>query len=130
MQWFFSKVLGSVSDKLIADTIVVISGKVNKDFRDRWQVVVDKIESIDEVKMKYARSFEISLSGKHQSLFEQLSDVLKQNRGQCPVKLCYQVSNSKGEVLLTKDYFVIPNQQLIETVDTLLGDRVSKINYC
>ncbi|SFV79948.1 DNA polymerase III alpha subunit [hydrothermal vent metagenome] len=126
----FSKVLGSVSDKLIADTVVVISGKVNKDFRDQWQVVIDKIEGIDEVKMKYARSFEISLSDKHQPLFAKLSDVLKQNQGQCPVKLCYQVNDSKGEVLLTKDYFVIPNQQLIDTVDTLLGDRVSKINYC
>ena len=126
----FSKVLGSVSDKLIADTVVVISGKVNKDFRDQWQVVVDKIEGIDEVKMKYARSFEISLSDKHQPLFARLSDVLKQNQGQCPVKLCYRVNDSKGEMPLTKDYFVIPNQQLIETVDTLLGDRVSKINYC
>ena len=125
----FSKVLGSVSDKLVADNVVVISGKINKDFRDQWQVVVDKIEDIDEVKMKYARSFEISLSGKHQPLFTKLSDALKQNQGQCPVKLCYQAQDSKGKVPLTKDYFVTPNQQLIETVDTLLGGHVSKINY-
>ena len=124
----FSKVLGSVSEALVADTVVVLSGKINKDYRDEWQLVVDKVEGIDMVKEKYARSFEISLNRKHQALFEQLSALLKQNQGQCPVKFRYQVDNAQGNVI-TRDYFVKPNQQLIEAVDVLLDDHVSQINY-
>jgi len=124
----FSKVLGSVSEALVTDTVVVLSGKINKDYRDEWQLVVDKVEDIDVVKEKYARSFEISLNHRHQALFEQLSAVLKQNQGQCPVKFCYQVDRAQGDVI-TRDYFVKPDQQLIDEIDTLLGDRASKINY-
>ncbi|HIM95691.1 MAG TPA: DNA polymerase III subunit alpha, partial [Gammaproteobacteria bacterium] len=124
----FSKVLGSVSEALVTDTVVVLSGKINKDYRDEWQLVVDKVEGIDMVKEKYARSFEILLNNKHQALFDQLSVLLKQNQGRCPIKFCYQADRVQGNVI-TRDYFVKPDQQLIDTVDALLGDRVSKINY-
>ncbi|SFV85832.1 DNA polymerase III alpha subunit [hydrothermal vent metagenome] len=124
----FSKVLESVSEALVADTVVVLSGKINKDYRDEWQLVVDKVEGVDAVKEKYARSFEILLNHKHQTLFEPLSVLLKQNPGQCPVKFRYQVNNAQGSVI-TRDYFVKPDQQLIDAVDALLGDHVSQINY-
>ncbi|MDC9714289.1 MAG: DNA polymerase III subunit alpha [Gammaproteobacteria bacterium] len=127
----FAKVLesGLVSDVLIVDTVVVVSGKINKDYRDEWQLVVDSIDSIDKVKEKYARSFEISLNSQHLSLFEQLSILLKQNQGQCPVRLHYQLKQSKGSISLNQAYSVKPNQQLINAVDTLLGSRVSRTNY-
>ncbi len=124
----FSKVLGSVSEALVTDSVVVLSGKINKDYRDEWQLVVDKVEDIDAVKEKYARSFEISLNHKHQTLFDQLSALLKRNQGQCPVKFRYQVDNAQGNVI-TRDYFVKPDRQLIDAVDALLEDQVSKINY-
>ncbi|HIM53857.1 MAG TPA: DNA polymerase III subunit alpha [Gammaproteobacteria bacterium] len=124
----FSKVLGSVSEALVADTVVVLSGKINKDYRDEWQLVVDKVEGVDAVKEKYARSFEISLNHKHQTLFEPLSALLKQNPGQCPVRFRYQVDNAQGNAI-TRDYFIKPDQQLIDSVDALLGDHVSQINY-
>jgi len=126
----FPKVMAleSVSDQLVADSVVVASGKINKDYRDEWQLVVDKIEGIDVVKEKHARSFEVSLNHKHQARFEELSILLKQNQGQCPVKFCYQADNAQGNVI-AQDYFVKPNQQLIEAVDALLGERLSKINY-
>ena len=107
---------------------VVASGKINKDYRDEWQLMIDKVEAVDTVKEKYARSFEVLLNQIHQRLFEQLSALLKQNQGQCPVKFRYQVDSTQGSII-TQDYFVKPAQQLIDAVDALLGDRVSKINY-
>jgi DNA polymerase-3 subunit alpha len=124
----FPKALDSVSEALVADTVVVLSGKINKDYRDEWQLVVDKVEGIDMVKEKYARSFEVSLNHRHQTSFEQLSVLLKQHQGQCPVKFRYQVDNARGNVI-TQDYFVKPDQVLIDAVDALLGDRVSRVNY-
>ncbi len=125
----FAKALGAVSDQLITDSVVVISGKVNKDYRDEWQLMVDKIEDIDTVKAAYARSFEVMLGNQHQPLFAQLSDVLKQHQGTCRVKIHYQSNNISGTIPLAKAYCVTPSQQLILAVDNLLGTRVSRINY-
>jgi DNA polymerase-3 subunit alpha len=124
----FPKVMESVSDQLVADSVVVASGKINKDYRDEWQLMIDKVEAVDTVKEKYARSFEVLLNQKHQRLFEQLSVLLKQNQGRCPVKFQYQVDSTQGSII-AQDYFVKPTQQLVDAVDALLGDRVSKINY-
>lgn len=125
----FAKNLGTVSDKLEAGEVVIISGKINQDFRDQWQLVVDKIQDIDSVKATYAKSFEVMLGVQHQPLLTQLSDVLKQHKGVCPVKIHYQINNISGNIALAKAYDVTPNKQLISAVDKVLGERVSRINY-
>lgn len=133
----FSKVLNaqiseeySISDVLVVDTVVVASGKIERDdYRDGWQLVVDKIETIGAVKERYAKSFEILLNKQHLSLFEELSAVLKRNQGQCPVRLHYQVEQSRGSALLDEHYYINPSQQLIDEVNTLLGFQSSHINY-
>lgn len=133
----FSKVLNtqidgkcSISDVLVLDAVVVVSGKIERDeYRDGWQLVVDKIENIDVVKEKYAKNFEILLNKKHLLLFEKLSILLKKNQGKCPVRLHYQLEKSKGSALLDEHYCVSPSQQLIEEIDTLLGFQSSRISY-
>ncbi|SMM99020.1 DNA polymerase III alpha subunit [uncultured Candidatus Thioglobus sp.] len=119
----------SVSEELLADTVVIASGTLGKDYQDEWQLVVDKIENIDTVKEKYARSFEVLLNNQHTELFDQLAIILKQHQGKCPVRLHYQVQQSRGIVPLSVDYKVKPNQQLIEKINTLLGGRMSRITY-
>lgn len=128
----FPKVLETegVSEQLNIDTIVIASGTIEKDdYRDGWQLVVNKIENIDLVKQQYARSFDISLNQQHTQLFQQLATLLKQNSGRCPVKLHYQTKQSSGFMQLNNTYAVTPNQSLIETINTLLGSNASCIKY-
>ena len=58
----FSQALGVNSDHLILDEVVVINGKVNKDFRDQWQVVIDRIEPVEKVQVKFAKYLKLLLS--------------------------------------------------------------------
>ena len=58
----FSQALEVNSDHLILDEIFVFSGKVNKDFRDQWQVVIDHIEPVEKVQVKYAKYLKLLLS--------------------------------------------------------------------
>ncbi len=125
----FSKILSAVSERLIIDTVVVISGKVNKDYRDEWQLVVDKIEDIDSIKMQHICGFGILLNAKHWPIFDQLKEILLKNKGNCPVKISYTTDCLQGNLLLNKAYSVTPNQQLIDTIDKLAKGRVSKIYY-
>lgn len=123
----FPRALGPLSDKLIANEIVVISAKIkkNKKFGDEYQLIVDEIDSFDS----FFKSVEIKLNVEHQTLFNQLSDVLHEHHGQCPVKFLYQYDNLEGQLLLPQSYFVSPKQQLSEELDDLLGGRVSEIRH-
>lgn len=125
----FNKTLASVSDKLILDEVVLVCGKLNKDFRDQWQIIIDKIDFIEQVKAQYAKSIEITLNPQHQPLFAQLSTVLQQHPGKCPVKLCYQTDKIEGLVSLSPNYAVFPDQKLIQAVDNLFEKRLSKLNF-
>ncbi|CAC9559138.1 DNA polymerase III alpha subunit (EC 2.7.7.7) [uncultured Gammaproteobacteria bacterium] len=128
----FSKTLETegTSEQLNVDSVAIVSGTIEKDdYRDGWQLVVNKVENIDIIKEKYAKSFDISLNNQHIELFEKLSTILKQNQGQCPVRLYYQVKQSRGVMLLNSEYSIAPNQQLVETINILLGNNTSRINY-
>ncbi len=125
----FTKTLTLVSNQLITDEVVVISGKINKDFRDQWQLVVNKIENIEQVKISYAKGFEVLLNTKHQSIFDKLIKILTEHKGNCPVKISYIVDNLRGSMLLNKVYLVAPNKQLIDAVNVLAQDEVSKVYY-
>ena len=57
----FSQKLAQTSEQLVLDEVVVISGKINKDFREQWQVVVDRIDSVDKVQLKFAKYLKIHL---------------------------------------------------------------------
>jgi len=128
----FSKVLETegVSQQLNIDTTVIASGTIEKDdYRDGWQLIINTIENIDTAKQKYAKSFNLSLTPQHTELFQQLATLLQQNQGQCPVKLHYQTPHATGSMQLNNTYAVTPNQQLIETIDTLLNSNASHIKY-
>ncbi len=125
----FTKVLAQVSDNLSVDEVVVLTGKIGKDFRDEWQVVIDKVESIDQVKMRYARNFEVVLTQAHQSIFSQLLSVLSEHKGSCPVKISYVQDGVRGSIPLSKDYWVNPDNTLSEALDNLANDHVCQIHY-
>ena len=125
----FSKVLPSVSEHLLVDNVVIFSGKITKDYRDEWQLVVDKIQEIEELKVRYAKIFEVTLNEGHNKLLSELSNILKSSKGNCPVKINYQSNNISGNFSLDRGYRVLPNQKLLDKVDELLGDSSSNISY-
>jgi len=125
----FSQKLAQVSEYLVIDEVVVISGKVNKDFREQWQVVVDKIESVDKVKLKYAKFLKINLSEKNKNNYLELCNLLKEFKGKCPVIIEYDSGDSSGRIPLSKEYDVSLDRNLLDLIEEKLGQGMYKINY-
>ncbi|WP_428086160.1 DNA polymerase III subunit alpha [Candidatus Thioglobus sp.] len=126
----FPKALSSVSDQLIVDDVVIICGKIQRDdYRDGWQIIVDKIENIDEVKMNYAKGFEVKLEAQHQSIFPSLYQLLQKHPGSCPVKISYDTKRLRGSIPLVKALKVNPDQVLIDAINALTQAQSSKIHY-
>ena len=72
----FSQALEANSNQIILDEVLVISGKVNKDFRDQWQVVIDRIEPVEKVQVKYAKYLKLSLSKINKFEYEAICRLL------------------------------------------------------
>lgn len=126
----FTKSLGEVSDKLIVDDVVIISGKIQRDdYRDGWQIIVDKIENINEVKMNYAKGFEVRLEYQHQAIFKKVYHLLSEHKGSCPVKISYNTKYLKGSIPLSRELSVNPNQSLVDALNALTLTQASKIHY-
>ena len=125
----FSQKLAQVSEHLVLDEVVVVSGKVNKDFREQWQVVVDKIEPVDKVQLKYAKFIKINLSQKNKNDYLELCNMLKEFKGKCPVVIEYESGSSSGRIPLSKEFDVSLDRNLLDLIEEKLGYGMYKINY-
>ena len=125
----FTKTLGENSEQLLIDEVVVITGKVNKDFRDQWQVVVDKVEAVEQVQMKYVKYLHIGLNAKQQSKYHKLSQLLREHSGKCPVIVEYKTESAYGRLPLKPEYSVAPTAQLLESLEQLIGQGRCKVQY-
>ena len=125
----FTKALGENSEQLHVDEVVVITGKINKDHRDQWQLVVDKVESVEQVQMKYAKYLCIGLSVNQRDKYQKLSHLLREHSGKCPVIVEYKTDTAYGRLPLKPEYSVIPTAQLLESLERLIGQGGCKVQY-
>ena len=125
----FSQSLASNSDQLILDEVVVISGKVNKDFRDQWQIVIDRIEPIEKVQVKYAKYLKLSLNKNDILEYEDICRLLKEFHGKCPVMIEYYSNDVSGNIPLKSEYDVSLHRDLLDALDENFGQGKYKIQY-
>ena len=125
----FSQALEANSDQLILDEVVVISGKVNKDFRDQWQIVIDRIEPVEKIQVKYAKYLKLSLSQNNKFEYEDICRLLKEFNGKCPVMIEYHSDNASGNIPLNSEYDVSLHRDLLDALDNNLGQGQYKIQY-
>jgi len=125
----FSQALESNSNQLILDEVVVISGKVNKDFRDKWQIVIDRMEPVEKVQMKYAKYLKLSLSKNNKFEYEDICKLLKEFHGKCKVIIEYHSDDASGNIPLDSEYDVSLHRDLLDALDKNLGQGQYKIQY-
>lgn len=125
----FSKQLIGCSENLIVNSVVVIEGTIRKDFRDEWQLVANTVELIDAVKLKASKNLSLVLDQKQQKNFPMIAKTLKQHHGNCPVKLQYQTKNAQGELPLSYEWNVKPDDELLNILIDLLSKEVVKVDY-
>ena len=125
----FTKSLGANSDMLVLDEVVVITGKVKKDFRDQWQVVIERIEPVEKVQTKYAKYLQLSLDDSQQLNYINLAGLLKNYPGKCPVMIQYRSKKASGRFPLESEYCVTIKRELLDRLEQLIGQENCKIQY-
>ena len=125
----FSQKLAENSEHILLDEVVVVSGKVNKDFREQWQIVVDRIDPVDRVQIKYAKYLKIKLTKENKNEYLELCALLKEYPGKCPVIIEYQSTNSSGRIPLSKEFDVSLNREFLDLIEKKFGHQKYQIQY-
>ena len=125
----FSQKLAQTSEQLVLDEVVIISGKINKDFREQWQVIVDRIDPVDKVQLKFAKYLKIQLTQRNKNDYLELCSLLKEYQGSCPVIIEYESEKSSGRIPLSQEFDVSLDRELLDSIEKQLGHGKYKINY-
>ncbi len=127
---FFSKNLTiSNEENLILNKVVIVNGRIKKDFKNKWQIVAKDIDLISNVKIRYAKYLKIILTKIEEDKFNKLARLLHDNKGKCPVAIVYKNDESQGALKLNSNWNVYPTNELKHKVNKLLGNNKANIIY-
>ncbi|MBI5623671.1 MAG: DNA polymerase III subunit alpha [Elusimicrobia bacterium] len=123
----------ALGDKLQAGTTVVAGGKLSfsKSGADEAEggpeLFLDELAPLAEALPRYARKLIISCepSSLDENALEALRTALESHRGRCPVELQHQTP--EGVAVLEVEQRVIINQNLLESLDSILGEKAWRI---
>ncbi|MGB9613527.1 MAG: OB-fold nucleic acid binding domain-containing protein, partial [Candidatus Margulisiibacteriota bacterium] len=121
----FPKVYERYAPFLNDDQVVVIKGRLNRDFRtDELNVVVEAVEPLEEVEK--IRSLHIELVDiTDKNVLDRMKEILRFFCGEDPVF----ISLDGKKVELGKDFRVDINPQLVEELEQLLGTGAVRVEF-
>lgn len=125
----FREALSKYVELLKIDDMVVVIGKINKDFRDNWQIIAEELKSISDIRTQNAKYLLINFNNNDKEKFKKLREILKNNNGNCPVIIKYTNNNAYAKLPLSQNYSIAINDNLIESLDLTLGKQGYEIKY-
>ncbi|NEZ04070.1 DNA polymerase III subunit alpha [Wenzhouxiangella sp. XN201] len=127
----FDRLYQQVSDRLIADEIVVVQGRVEVDrFRGGYRMVAEEVMSVDEARSQFARRVEIEISQPPESLEYDLAAALQPYRqGRTPVVIRYRNHSAQAVLHLGANWKVNPSTELLAAIDGVRGIGKVRLRY-
>lgn len=129
----FSDALEAYQSLLEKDKIVIATGQISKDdFSGGLKLSVRELMEISTAREKYARGLAISLveSQVNESLIVQLKNILTPYKeGTIPVNLYYQRDNARVKLILGTAWRVVPTEQLLIDLKSLLGHKQVALEF-
>ncbi|WP_376690363.1 DNA polymerase III subunit alpha [Wenzhouxiangella sp. EGI_FJ10409] len=127
----FDRLYQQVSDRLIADEIVVVRGRVEVDsFRGGHRMVAEEVMSVDEARSQFARRVEIEISRPPAMLEQDLAAALQPYRpGRTPVVIHYRNQSAQALVRLGGNWHVTPSTELLAALGGVAGIGEVRLKY-
>jgi len=127
----FERLFQQVSDRLIADEIVVVKGRVEVDnFRGGHRMVAEEVMSVDEARSQFARRVEIEISQPPSALEQDLAAALQPYRpGRTPVVIHYRNRSAQALLHLGSKWHVTPSTELLAALGGVTGIGEVRLRY-
>jgi len=128
----FSKSYASSAHLLKNDAILVVQGIVEQDnYSGNLKMRANKILTLDEAQQKMVKT--VFLKADQQDLtaanIAQISNILNQNKGSCPVVLQYCAQNAKVWLKFGANWQVMPSMALQKQLSAVLPPSNINFNY-
>ncbi|MCX7661605.1 MAG: OB-fold nucleic acid binding domain-containing protein, partial [Candidatus Omnitrophica bacterium] len=105
------------------NNVVLVKGRLNLK-EDTPKIVAQDVVSIDKI-YKLINAIKLDISGIKENLFLSLKQRLQMSPGRVPIYLHLYSSRNKLQLLVGEDLFVEPSPELIQDIESILGeDRV------
>jgi len=127
----FDRLYQQVADRLVADEIVVVRGRVEIDrFRGGFRMVAEEVMSVDEARSQFARRVELEISRASASLEQDLAAALQPYRpGHTPVVIHYSNRSARALLHLGNQWQVKPSTELLAALAGVSGISDVKLRY-
>ncbi|MDZ7791026.1 MAG: DNA polymerase III subunit alpha [Xanthomonadales bacterium] len=127
----FDRLYQQVSDRLVADEIVVVKGRVEVDsFRGGFRMVAEEVMSVDEARSQFAQRVELEISQPAASLEQDLAAALQPYRpGRTPVVIHYRNQSAQALLHLGSKWRVTPSTELLAALGGVRGIGAVKLRY-
>ncbi|WP_376695272.1 DNA polymerase III subunit alpha [Wenzhouxiangella sp. EGI_FJ10305] len=127
----FDRLFQQISDRLVADEIVVVRGRVEVDsFRGGFRMVAEEVMSVDEARSQFASRVEIEISQPPEMLEHDLAAALQPYRpGRTPVVVKYRNQSARAVLHLGTQWHVTPSTELLAALGGVTGIGEVKLKY-
>lgn len=121
----FPKAFRLVVKNIQPNSIVLVKGRLNTK-EDTPKIIVNDLILFDDI-YRLITGVNINISGIRENLFESLKERLSSSPGNAPVYLHLDTpARSRVQLVVGQEFFVEPNEELIDDIESLLGeDRIS-----
>lgn len=126
----FAEQFASALERIKTGDILIVEGELGRDdFNGGVKMVASALYSLEEARVRYAKSLMLTLNGQQQLDLSALQATLKANPGPCVVQVRYSNSDATAIVNLGSQWRVSPTEQLIETLNRLFQHDCAEMVY-
>lgn len=128
----FSELYNQNRELLVADTLLVVTGEVSIDsYTNSHRMNVKDIFNMEQVRSQFGRGLVLKVTAEQAAsdFMTQLKDVMRNQRGRCPIYIDYLREDSQARLALGNDWRVQPSDELLESLIKLLGEQAVMVEY-
>lgn len=123
-------VLVFCEDSVQVGQMLIVEGEISPDdFSGGVKMTTNQFYTIDEARSRFSKWLNIELSFEEISLFPTLKALLKENPGQCIVRIHYKNCKASAMLNLGEPWRILPSDSVLTALRNLLGKNKVMLYY-
>ncbi|MCB1841755.1 MAG: DNA polymerase III subunit alpha, partial [Halioglobus sp.] len=129
----FSEAFAQYRELMLKDTIVIAEGRISvSDKTQKLEMRANSLRSLEQARQSYAQDLTIEVDAERAD--DRFAELLEQTLasatgGNCPVSLIYRQRHNRARIRLGERWQVIPSDDLIRELRTVVGTERVFLQY-
>jgi len=127
----YSEVYAQSQPILIKDNLLIVEGEIRQDkYTEQFMMTANRLFTLERAREMYAKYVVIEISAPPKDWVQKLAKTLKPYlSGHCAILIRYFRADAEVELILGRTWRIKPHDDLIQSLKTLVGEKMVKIMY-